>query len=134
MSGKQIKAKDILTTVENLVIEANTVLSEDVVQCLQESLKNEDSSIGQDILRQLLENAAIAKKEKLPLCQDTGIVVVFLEIGQEVCVVEGNLVSAVNEAVRSGYKKVKFRPSSVDPLTRMNLGDNASVIIHTEMV
>jgi fumarate hydratase subunit alpha len=91
--------------------------------------------LGKEIISQLLENAKIAKNEKLPICQDTGFTVVFVEIGQEVEITGGNLYDAINEGVRRGYKEGYLRKSIVDhPLRRKNTGDNTPAVIHTEIV
>lgn len=132
---REIAIKKIIAAVKNLCIEANTKLPEDVREALNKALAQETSARGREILRQILENAEIARKEKLPLCQDTGTAIVFIEIGQEVKIVDGLLTEAVNEGVSQGYRTGNLRKSIVaDPLKRDNTGDNTPAIIHTEIV
>ena len=132
---KEIKTKAISQTVARLCLEANFNLREDVLSSLKTALTREDSSRAREIIKILLENAVIATREKLPLCQDTGMVTVFLEIGQEITITGGELGEAVNEGVRKGYKEGYLRRSVVDdPLLRKNTGDNTPAVIHTEIV
>src|SRR5512139_3956776 len=134
MEVREIPSEKITRAVKRLCIEANTLLGEDVIAAFEKGLETEESPIGKDGLRQLLENARIAKTEGLPLCQDTGLVVVFVELGQDVHVVGGGLDEAIHEGVRQGYKEGYFRASSLDPLKRKNIGDNTPAIIHVEVV
>lgn len=116
-------------------MEANYFLSEDVVQAFEEALKREESPIGQEILNRLIENAAVARAERVPLCQDTGFTVVLVELGQDLRIVGGPLVDAINEGVRRGYKEGFLRYSIVgDPLLRKNTGDNTPASIHVEVL
>lgn len=132
---REIAIKKIIAALKNLCIEVNTKLPEDVREALNKALAQETSSRGREILRQILENAEIARKEKLPLCQDTGTAIVFIEIGQEVKIIDGLLTEAVNEGVSQGYRAGNLRKSIVaDPLKRDNTGDNTPAIIHTEIV
>lgn len=124
----------ITDVVRRLCIEANTILGDDAVAALEASLAAEESPVGRDIFRQLLRNAEIARAEGIPLCQDTGVVVVFLEIGQDVHLTGGDLEAAVNEGVRRGYRDGCLRASTLDPLSRKNFGDNTPAVIHTRMV
>jgi len=106
-----------------------------MLRAFEKGLENEISLTGQDVFRQLIKNAEIAREEKVPMCQDTGFAVVFLELGQEVKIEGGDLYAAVNEGVRRGYKEGYLRKSIVaDPLNRVNTGDNTPAIIHTEIV
>jgi fumarate hydratase subunit alpha len=132
---KELKTSLITETVARLSIEANRFLGEDVVGALEEGLKNEASPSGRDILGQLLENARLAAGEGLPMCQDTGLTIVFLDVGQEVHV-QGDLEEAVQEGVRTGYDKGYLRKSVVaSPVApRTNTGDNTPAIIHTRIV
>lgn len=115
--------------------EANFFLGEDVFDSLEKSLEREISLTGKDILKQLLTNAQIARKNKVPMCQDTGFTVVFLELGQEVNITGGNLYDAINEGVRKGYTDGYLRKSIVGhPLDRKNTGDNTPAVIHTSIV
>ena len=134
MGAREISAEDITRTVRRLCIEANTVLGEDVIEAYTKGLEREESPVGRDALRQLLENARIAQEEGLPLCQDTGLAVVFVEVGQDIHIVNGDLNDAIHEGVRQGYRDGYLRASSLDPLTRKNFGDNTPAIIHVEMV
>ncbi|KPJ69543.1 fumarate hydratase [candidate division WOR-1 bacterium DG_54_3] len=132
---REIVAKKITETVKNLCIEANTNLSEDVVEALNKALSKEDSPIGREILRQLINNAKVAWRDKLPLCQDTGIVIVFFEIGQDARIIEGTLEEAVNEGVSRAYHDGYLRKSVVaDPIKRKNTEDNTPAIIYTKIV
>ncbi|HVN68006.1 MAG TPA: fumarate hydratase [Candidatus Sulfotelmatobacter sp.] len=132
---RDISTKSITEAVKRLSIEANTDLSEDVTAALDKALKNETSPTGREVLRQIGQNAALARREKLPLCQDTGTAVVFVEIGQEVHLTGGTLAAAVNEGVSAGYTQGYLRKSMVsDPLLRRNSGDNTPALIHTEIV
>jgi fumarate hydratase subunit alpha len=132
---REIVAKKITAVVKNLCIEANTSLPEDVLTALEQALKKETSPLGREILRQLIQNARIAWRDKMALCQDTGMAFVFIELGQDVRIINGNLTEAVNEGVSRGYHDGFFRKSVVtDPLERKNSGDNTPAIIHTEIV
>jgi fumarate hydratase subunit alpha len=124
----------ITEAVKRLSIEANTDLSADVAAALDKALKNETSPTGREILRQIGRNAALARREKLPLCQDTGTAIVFIELGQEVHLTDGTLDEAVNAGVRAGYAQGYLRKSIADPLSRRNSGDNTPALLHTELV
>jgi fumarate hydratase subunit alpha len=134
MRVRAICAEKITGVVRRLCMEANTLLGEDVVAALETSLTVEESPVGRDVLRQLIRNAEIARAESIPLCQDTGMAVVFLDIGQDVHVTGGDLESAVHEGVRRGYRDGYLRASTLDPLTRKNYGDNTPAVIHTRIV
>jgi len=131
---RQISAREITKTVKRLCIEANTLLGEDVMEALRKGHETEESPLGKDVILQILENARISKEEGVALCQDTGLAVVFVELGQDVHVVEGDLIESINEGVRQGYRDGYLRKSSLDPLVRENFGDNTPAIIHTEIV
>jgi fumarate hydratase subunit alpha len=131
---REINVKLITEKVRELCMEANTVLEKDVITAYEKALEIEESPLGKDHLHQLLENAEIAKEERIALCQDTGLVVVFVELGQEVHLVGGDLNEAIHEGVRQGYREGYFRASSLDPLSRKNMGDNTPAIIHVEIV
>jgi fumarate hydratase subunit alpha len=132
---KEIKTADIIATVARLAVEANQLLGEDVVRAFEEGRESERSPAGRDIFAQLLENARLAREDSVPMCQDTGLAVVFLEVGQEVHV-DGNLEEAVQEGVRKGYADGYLRKSVVSPpiAPRKNTGDNTPAIIHTRIV
>jgi len=134
MAFKEIAAEQITKTVRGLCIEANTVLDDDTIAAYEKALEIEESPVGKGIFRQLLENATIAKEEGIAVCQDTGMVVVFAELGQDVHIVGGDLNDAIHEGVRQGYKDGYFRASTLDPITRKNFGDNTPAVIHIEVV
>lgn len=132
---REVVAKRITDVIKKLCIEANTSLSEDVVEALNKALSKEESSTGREILRQLINNAKIAWRDKLAICQDTGLAIVFIEVGQEVRITDGVLAEAVNEGVSRGYNSGYLRKSVMkDPLKRENTGDNTPAIIHTKIV
>ncbi len=132
---REIKTNTIIETVRSLCIEANCELGEDVLARLEACLKTEESPTGREVLTQILKNSRIAAEEQMPMCQDTGATVVFLEIGQDVHVSGGGLYDAVHEGVRQGYRDGYLRKSIVrDPLRRENTGDNTPAFIHTDIV
>ncbi|MBC7243438.1 MAG: fumarate hydratase [Anaerolineae bacterium] len=133
---KEIAFQDIVQTVKRLCIEANYFLGEDVVQALQKAREQEISPLGREILDQLLENAAIARQEEAPICQDTGLTVVFAEVGQDVHIVGGAFEDAINEGVRQGYTEGYLRKSMVYPPfgSRKNTRDNTPAVIHVRLV
>jgi len=129
-----IKAETVVDAVRKMCIEANFNLNKDMENALINGLQKEESPIGQQILKDLLKNAEIAKNKRVPMCQDTGMVVVFVEIGEEVFV-EGNLKEAINEGIRQGYKEGFLRKSIVsDPILRENTKDNTPGVIHYDFV
>lgn len=131
----RINASEISETVSRLCMDANFNLGSDVINALDIAHEKEVSPIAKEILSELLENAKIARKNKMPLCQDTGVAVVFVEMGQNVEIIGGCLRDAINAGVRKGYKEGFLRKSIVaDPLTRVNTNDNTPAIIHTEFV
>ena len=131
---REISAETITETVKKLCISANTELGEDVVKALEKAVEMERSTAGKDILKRLLENAKIAREEKIPICQDTGYAVVFVEIGQNVRVVGGSLKDAITEGVRRGYSEGYLRKSICHCFSRENTGDNTPVVIHYDIV
>ena len=133
---REITAQEITDTVARLCVEANYYLPEDVLASLQAAREAEPSPMGKEVLDRILENADIARREQMPLCQDTGLTVIFLEIGQEVHIVGGGLVEAINEGVRTGYIEGYLRKSVVaHPFSkRINTRDNTPAVIHTEIV
>ncbi len=133
---KEIKAKDVTSTIARLCKEANYFLGEDVLAALRKAREEEESPVARQILDQILENADIAAREELPLCQDCGLAIVFLQIGQEVHVSGGDLYQAVDEGVRQGYAEGYLRKSAVRQSfsARVNTKDNTPAIIHTEIV
>jgi hydro-lyases, Fe-S type, tartrate/fumarate subfamily, alpha region len=132
---KEILAEDIISAVEKLCIDSNYDLSPDIMASFQKALKKEPSPLGQEVLERLIENANIAHDERVPMCQDTGMAVLFVEIGQDLHVVGGGLTEAINEGVRRGYDKGYLRKSVVkDPFERVNTGDNTPAVIHYDIV
>lgn len=132
---KEIQAKEITDVVEKLCVDACTRLGEDWWQVIDNAIAQEESPLGKDMLRIVRENARLAADTDEAICQDTGLAVVFLEIGQDVHVVGGDLYEAVNEGVRRGYVNGYLRKSVVkDPLIRENTGDNTPAIIHVQIV
>ncbi|RLB02988.1 MAG: fumarate hydratase [Deltaproteobacteria bacterium] len=131
---REVAASRITEAVRDLCIKANTQLGEDVLDALKRALKEEESPQGRDILEKLILNAQIAREENIPICQDTGFAVFFVELGQDVHVSGGSLVEAINEGVRQGYKDGYLRKSICHPFTRQNTGDNTPAIVHIEVV
>ncbi|HLA36836.1 MAG TPA: fumarate hydratase [Candidatus Brocadiales bacterium] len=132
---RRIEADTITQAVERLCMEANYFLGQDVIDALERSLKGEESPTGQQILRDILENARIGREELSPICQDTGFTIAFVELGQEVEVVGDSLDEAITKGVAQGYTKGYLRASIVqDPLRRMNTKDNTPPVIHVEVV
>ncbi|HWQ89998.1 MAG TPA: fumarate hydratase [Desulfitobacteriaceae bacterium] len=139
MSGgyklKQIQVQEIIEAVEQLCISANYDLGEDVRKACRQALQEERSPLGHQVLECLLENAEIARTERVPICQDTGMAVLFVEAGQDLHIMGGSLTEALNEGVRRGYEKGYLRKSVVaDPFERVNTGDNTPAVIHYEIV
>ncbi|NTU60555.1 MAG: fumarate hydratase, partial [Deltaproteobacteria bacterium] len=132
---RELDVREITDAVRRLAVEANTDLGQDVLDAFARFRAVEESATGCSILEQLTENACLAREEKLPLCQDTGFAVVFVELGQDVHLVGGDLTEAVNEGVRRGYDEGCLRKSIVaDPLRRKNTGDNTPAVVHLKLV
>ncbi len=132
---REVAAKRIAQTVKKLCIEANTNLSEDMLEALNKALSKEEAPLGREIIRQIINNAKIAWRDKLALCQDTGMAIVFIEIGQDVRIIDGTLQEAVNEGVSRGYHDGYLRKSVVrDPLVRKNTEDNTPAVLHAKIV
>ncbi|MEK6531007.1 MAG: fumarate hydratase [Deltaproteobacteria bacterium] len=130
---REISSKEITDKVKSLCMNAACNLTEDVEGSLRDALKKEASPLGREVLGQIVENFEIARNEGLPMCQDTGIAVFFVEVGWDVHV-DGSLEDAVNEGVRQGYGEGYLRKSVCHALKRKNTGDNTPSIIHTEIV
>ena len=129
----RISASEITEKVSHLCMDANFNLNEDVLDAMRDSYEAEVSPVAKEVFAELLENAKIARECQMPICQDTGVAVVFVEIGDDVEIVGGRLCDAINEGVREGYKEGFLRKSMVkDPLNRINTGDNTPAVIHTE--
>ena len=132
---RTVQTKDITENIKEMCIEANHFLSRDMCAVIRNAEKKEESPLGKQILEQLEENLSIASEEMIPICQDTGMAVVFLEIGQDVHLEGASLEDAVNEGVRRGYTEGFLRKSVVgDPLVRENTRDNTPAAIHTRIV
>ncbi|ADL12030.1 fumarate hydratase [Acetohalobium arabaticum] len=130
-----INVNEITDAVAEMCMEANFILGDDIIESYHQALEREDSPVAQEILERLIENAEIAKEEKMPICQDTGMTVVFAELGQDAEIEGGDLTEAINKGVSKGYKEGYLRKSVVDgPLERENTGDNTPAVIHTEIV
>lgn len=132
---REINVSEISKNIKEMCISANYELSADMQKALSDALEKEESPVGKRILSQLQENLVIAKEDSIPICQDTGMAVIFLKIGQEVHLVGGDLTEAVNEGVRAGYVEGYLRKSVVsDPLIRENTKDNTPAILHVSIV
>lgn len=133
---RDITCAEIGDTVARLCMEANYYLGDDVLRALRRSLDEEESPLGREVLQQLLRNAEIAAQDQVPLCQDTGVTVIFLDVGQDVHIVGGDLHEALLAAVRRGYGEGYLRKSLVWPpiFGRVNTKDNTPPIVHTEIV
>lgn len=132
---RTIRVEEITKNIKGMCIEANHFLSPDMAEAMKCAEKNEEAPLGKQILEQLQENLKIAGEDMIPICQDTGMAVVFLEIGQDVHLEGGALEDAVNEGVRQGYVEGYLRKSVVgDPLIRENTKDNTPAVLHTRIV
>jgi len=133
---RELNVDVITNTVENLCIESNYFLPRDVKKALEDAVLKEESPVGRETLLDILKNAEIAARNQVPICQDTGLTVVFAELGQDLRLVGGDFYEAINEGVRRGYKNGYLRKSAVDDpfLVRKNTGDNTPAIIHTTIV
>ncbi len=131
---REVHVDNIISAIEALFIDANINASNNIVEALNEGIGKEESPVGKEVLRELIRNIDIAKEEHIPICQDTGLAVTFLEIGQNVHIHGGSLIDAVNEGVRRAYKNGYLRKSCCDPFSRKNTGDNTPAIIHTSIV
>jgi len=133
---RDIEAKDVIRTVSHLFQDACYNLPDDVLTALRQARETEESPVGGEILDRILENAEVAVKEEIPLCQDTGTAVVFLELGQDAHIVGGNLYEAINEGVRQAYDEGYLRKSMVQQpqSARVNTKDNTPAVIHTDIV
>lgn len=131
---REVEANRIIEKVRDLCISANYEVPECLLSALQKAREIEDSPLGVTILGLLLRNAEIARKERVPICQDTGIAVVFVELGEDVRITGGSLKKAINEGVIQGYRDGYLRKSMCDPFTRENTGDNTPAIIHIDVV
>lgn len=132
---REVSVSEITKNIREMCIEANQFLSPDMKQVFDEAVSREESPLGKQILNQLEENLRIAGEDMIPICQDTGMAVVFVKAGQEVHFTGGSLTEAVNEGVRQGYVEGFLRKSVVqDPIDRVNTGDNTPAVLHYEIV
>lgn len=132
---REIQVKDITKAVRDLCIDANYNIGQDVIDALKKSLKTEESPTGKEIINQILENDKIAQEEQVPMCQDTGFAVFFVDMGDQVYVKNGNLFKAINEGVKQGYTEGYLRKSILDdPIKGKNTGDNTPAVIHLNIV
>jgi len=130
---RTIAASEVMRAVRDLAISVNRNLPGDVLRAFRRAREAEESPVGRSVLDKLIENAEIARSEQMPICQDTGLAVLFVELGQELQV-EGGLNAAIHEGVRQGYSKGYLRKSAADPISRKNTGDNTPAIIHYDLV
>lgn len=131
---REVNVKQITEVVKKLCIDSNYYLGDDVWAALEHGEKIEESPVGKEMFQQLKENARIARDEKVPICQDTGLAVVFVELGQEVHLIGGDFNAAVNEGVRQGYQEGYLRKSACHCFSRANTKDNTPAMIYVEMV
>ena len=132
---REISCNAIISSIKEMCIQATHYLSDDMKSALYKGVEKEESPLGRQILEQLCGNLKIAGEDMIPICQDTGMAVVFVEIGQEVHIVDGGLEDAINEGVRQGYIEGYLRKSVVrDPVERINTNDNTPAIIHYSIV
>lgn len=132
---RAISTDEITRNIKEMCIEANLILSEDVKESLYKAEEKETRDLGKQILGQLKENLDIAKEKSIPICQDTGMAVVFVKLGQDVHIQGGSLEDAINEGIRQGYEEGYLRKSVVkDPIDRINTKDNTPGVIHYEIV
>jgi fumarate hydratase subunit alpha len=132
---REISSEEITNVIAELCQKANYELTEDMTQKIKNGQKNEESEIGKKIFGDFIKNLDIARKELIPICQDTGMAVIFLKIGQDVHVFGKSIIDAVNDGVRKGYEEGYLRKSVVsDPIERKNTGDNTPAVIHTDIV
>ena len=132
---REIDVARIAETVADLCIQANVILNDDIACALRQGATLEDKPLAQDVLNILLDNAEVAREDSLPICQDTGMVVVFVELGQDVHLIGGTLEEAINTGVAVGYERGYLRKSVVsDPIRRINTGNNTPAVVHIRIV
>jgi fumarate hydratase subunit alpha len=131
---REISVNEIIPIVRGLCMDANYNLGTDVLDAFDRAKKSDESPVAKEVFSELEENARISREEQVPLCQDCGLAVLFVELGQEVHVSGGDLSKAINEGVRQGYKDGYLRKSACHPFTRKNTGDNTPAIIHYDIV
>jgi fumarate hydratase subunit alpha len=131
---REIHVEEIRDNVAQICIDAAYNLSEDVLSAFDRAIETETEPAAKEIIELLKQNAHIAREDHIPICQDTGIAIFFVEIGQDLRIKNGFIVDAINEGVRKGYREGYLRKSVVDPITRKNTGDNSPAIIYIELV
>jgi fumarate hydratase subunit alpha len=131
---REVQASEITRAVKDLFIDANCNLGEDVLAAFDRAIERDESPVAKEVIRELKENARIARDEQSPICQDTGLAVLFVEIGQDVHIVGGDLKAAINEGVKRGYGEGYLRKSACHPFTRANTKDNTPAVIHFDIV
>jgi len=131
---REVQAAEITKAVRDLFIDANCNLGEDVLAAFDRGIAMDESPVAREVLRELKQNARIARDEQSPICQDTGLAVLFIEVGQDVHVVGGDLKAAINEGVKKGYGEGYLRKSACHPFTRANTKDNTPAVIHFDIV
>ena len=131
---RELSVKRIEDTVYALFMSACCEIGEDVLSLLERNLRTEESPFGREVLRQLIENDHLAAQKKMPICQDTGMAVIFMDVGQDVHLTGGDVNEAIENGVRRAYRDGCFRASVLSPLTRVNTKDNTPAIVHTRIV
>ena len=132
---REIDVNLIKNSVEEMLLDATSNIPENVLCAIKDAKEKEESSLGKEVLNRIIQNDELAREKNLPMCQDTGIVVVFLEVGYDVHFVNGDIYDAINEGVHNAYTKGYLRKSVVKhPLDRVNTKDNTPAIIHTKLV
>ena len=131
---RTVNMEEVTKNIKEMCIEANHVLSDDMESVFLKAVDKENSALGRQVLCQLKENLKIAREDMIPICQDTGMAVIFMKIGQDVHIEGGNLTDAVNQGVRKGYEEGYLRKSVVEPVERVNTKDNTPAVIHYEIV
>ena len=131
---RELNVKHIEDTIYALFMSACCEIGEDVLSLLEKNLQTEESPFGREVLRQLIENDRLAAERKMPICQDTGMAVIFMDVGQDVHLTGGDVNEAIENGVRRAYRDGCFRASVLSPLTRINTKDNTPAIVHTRIV
>ena len=131
---RELSVKHIEDTIYALFMSACCEIGEDVLSLLEKNLQTEESPFGREVLRQLIENDRLAAQKKMPICQDTGMAVIFMDVGQDVHLTGGDVNAAIENGVRRAYRDGCFRASVLSPLTRVNTKDNTPAIVHTRIV
>ena len=131
---RELNVKHIEDTIYALFMSACCEIGEDVLSLLEKNLQTEESPFGREVLRQLIENDRLAAQRKMPICQDTGMAVIFMDVGQDVHLTGGDVNEAIENGVRRAYRDGCFRASVLSPLTRINTKDNTPAIVHTRIV